>query len=172
MKIVLMGYSGSGKSTLARTLGQRLQLPVLHLDAVHWTAGWKGRPVEQSREMVAQFLAQNPAWIIDGHYSKLHLEQRLQEADMILLLQLPRLACLYRVLRRKLTYKNTVRPDMGAGCPEKLDWAFVKWVLWDDRIKSRAGFYADLSRRYPGKVTVLTGQKQIDRWLRDFTGEK
>ena len=172
MKIVLMGYSGSGKSTLARTLGRQLRLPVLHLDSVHWTAGWKGRPVEQSREIVAQFMAQNPGWIIDGHYSKLHRQQRLEEADLNLLMQLPRLACLYRVLRRKLTYKNTVRPDMGAGCPEKLDWAFVKWVLWDERTKERAAFFAQLSQIYLGKVTVLKSQKQIDRWLLDFSREK
>ena len=165
MKIVLMGYSGSGKSTLARKLGEQYRLPVLHLDAVHWTPGWVGRPVEQSREIVAQFLDSHEGWIIDGDYSKLHRERRLQEADRILLLQLPRLVCLYRVLRRKLAYQNTVRPDMGAGCPEKLDWEFVKWVLWQGRTRQRAAFFRDLDRRFPGKVTVLRSQKQIDAWL-------
>ena len=165
MKIVLMGYSGSGKSTLARKLGEQYALPVLHLDAVHWTPGWVGRPVEQSREIVAQFLDSHQGWIIDGDYSKLHRERRLQEADRILLLQLPRLHCLYRVLKRKHRYKSETRPDMGEGCPEKVDWEFVKWVLWQGRGKKRAAFFADLDRRFPGKVTVLRSQKQIDSWL-------
>jgi len=39
MKIAVNGYSGSGKSTLARRLGELYQIPVLHLDTVHWLGG-------------------------------------------------------------------------------------------------------------------------------------
>ncbi|MFQ7701734.1 MAG: DNA topology modulation protein FlaR, partial [Christensenellaceae bacterium] len=41
MKIAVIGYSGSGKSTLANALGEYYGAEVLHLDCVHWLAGWR-----------------------------------------------------------------------------------------------------------------------------------
>ena len=52
MKIVVNGYSGSGKSTLARRLGKLYQIPVLHLDTVHWLPGWEEKEEEQERSEV------------------------------------------------------------------------------------------------------------------------
>ena len=52
MKIVVNGYSGSGKSTLAGRLGELYQIPVLHLDTVHWLPGWEEKAEEQERSEV------------------------------------------------------------------------------------------------------------------------
>jgi len=38
-RIIIIGSGGAGKSTLARALGERLGLPVVHLDAQFWQAG-------------------------------------------------------------------------------------------------------------------------------------
>lgn len=65
MKIAVTGFSGSGKSTLARTIGQKLNIPVLHLDRVHWLPGWVENEPDQARQQVARFMDQ-PAWVIDG----------------------------------------------------------------------------------------------------------
>lgn len=43
MKIAVIGYSGSGKSTLAGVLGERYDIPVLHLDRVHFLPDWQER---------------------------------------------------------------------------------------------------------------------------------
>lgn len=39
--MAILGPSGTGKSTLARRLGRSLGVPVIHLDALYWRAGWK-----------------------------------------------------------------------------------------------------------------------------------
>lgn len=71
MRIAIIGYSGSGKSTLAAQLGQKLQVPVLHLDSVHWLPGWVERPREEEKQIVRAFLDEHDAWVIDGNYSAL-----------------------------------------------------------------------------------------------------
>ena len=96
MKIAVLGYSGAGKSTLARALSSALPLPCLHLDQVHWLPGWTERAQEESRQIVEEFLEQNTSWIIDGNYSGLCLEERLEQADHIAFLNFPRLRCLWR----------------------------------------------------------------------------
>ena len=73
MKIVVNGYSGSGKSTLARRLGKLYQIPVLHLDTVHWLPGWEEKAEEQERSEVRAFMDRNASWVIDGNYRKLSM---------------------------------------------------------------------------------------------------
>ena len=62
MKIAVNGYSGSGKSTLARRLGELYQIPVLHLDTVHWLPGWEEKAEEQERSEVRAFMDRNASW--------------------------------------------------------------------------------------------------------------
>ena len=40
-RILIIGCSGSGKTTLARKLGEKLKLPVVHLDRLWWTGNWE-----------------------------------------------------------------------------------------------------------------------------------
>ena len=73
MRIVIIGYSGSGKSTLAKTLGKHYNIPVLHLDSVHFLSGWVERDRNEFNEIVKKFINENESWIIDGNYSKIFI---------------------------------------------------------------------------------------------------
>lgn len=168
MKIAIIGYSGSGKSTLARILAERYGVDVLHLDTVQFLPGWEDRPDAEQGEIVRQFLDTHDAWVIDGNYSKLEYSRRMEEADRIILLLFPPLASLYRVTRRYLQYRDTTRPDMAAGCQEKLDWEFVKWVLWGGRSKRAKARYRNVIASYPEKAVVLKSQRQINAYLRQM----
>lgn len=172
MKIAILGYSGSGKSTLARQLGQRYGAAVLHLDSVHHLPGWQERDLEEERAIVGAFLDGHTAWVIDGNYSKTLYERRLAEADCILLLLFGRFRALYRVAKRYRQYKGRVRPDMAPGCEEKLDGAFVRWVLWGGRSRAARQRYRRIERQYPGKVTVLRNPRQVEAFVRGLGPEQ
>ena len=123
-RILVIGIPGAGKSTLAAGLGAALDLPVIHLDALFWKPGWKETPRDEFRALTAE-LIKREQWVIDGHYGR-SFDVRLPAADTVVLLDLPRMLCIWRVIRRWLTHIGRTRPDMGPGCPEKVDWEFIK----------------------------------------------
>ena len=167
MKIAIIGYSGSGKSTLAGKLADHYGIPVLHFDKVQFRPNWEIRPQPSKEIMTKTFLDLHKDWVIDGNYSKLSFERRMEEADVIILLLFNRISCLYRVTRRYLKYKNTTRSDMADGCTEKLDWEFIKWVLRDGRTKTSKQRYQSVCERYPEKTVVIKNQRQLDAYLRN-----
>lgn len=165
MKIAILGYSGAGKSTLARQLGGLYHLPVLHLDTVQFLPGWKERPADESRRLVRRFMEENDCWVIDGNYSSFYQLQRLQQAGMIIILNYSRLACLWYALRRYQKNKGRTRADMTPGCPEKLDAAFIRWILWDGRTGAVRRRYRQIALQYPEKLALLKNRRQANRWL-------
>ncbi|RYU94619.1 DNA topology modulation protein [Emticicia agri] len=126
-KIAIVGCGGAGKSTLARQLSEILHLPVIHLDKEFWQPGWKMRTKEEEQKIVEKIATQNE-WIIDGNYQDT-MPIRFEAADTIIFLDFPTLLCLRRVVKRFFKYRGTTRPDMTEGCPEKLDWEFVSWII-------------------------------------------
>ena len=134
-RIVILGNGGSGKSTLGRAIGKRLNLPVVHLDPLFWEPGWIEPDAEQFRQRVSQAIAPD-AWVCEGNYARRTFDLRLPRADVIIWLETPRLTCFTRVIMRSLT--NRSRPDLAAGCREKFDWVFLKFV-WNFDQGTRPG---------------------------------
>ena len=114
--------------------------------------------------MVADCMT-HPDWVIEGTYSKYHLNQRLEQADRVILLLLPRLTCFLRAWKRYRTYRGRSRPDMTQGCPEKLDAEFALWLLWKGRTPARRKIFDDIAQHYPDKTVILRSQKEIDAFL-------
>ena len=57
------------------------------------------------------------------------LPQRLAACDTVIFLDYPRLVCIWRVLKRGISYFGRSRPDMAPGCPEQLpDLEFLRWI--------------------------------------------
>ncbi|MBQ8599543.1 MAG: DNA topology modulation protein FlaR [Oscillospiraceae bacterium] len=173
MKIAIMGFSGCGKSTLARKLGEQYGLPVLHMDSIHFEENWVEKPRERELAEVRDFLdSHSDGWVIDGNYGALERERRLEEADRIILLELNRFVCLWRILKRWLTYKGSTRPDMAAGCKEKVDWEFIRWVLHDGRTAKKKADYDRIAAQYPEKVIRIKSIKQQKSFLRSMEVSK
>ena len=162
MKIAVIGYSGSGKSTLARKLSARFSVPVLHLDSVHFLPDWQERDSESEQSIVSDFMINNDGWVIDGIYSRLSYDRRMQEADMIVMLLFNRFSSFARAYGRYRANKGRTRADMADGCNEKFDFEFAKWILYEGRTKKRRERFKILKKAYPEKVTVLKNQRQIN----------
>lgn len=166
MKISIIGYSGSGKSTLAAALGQHYGLPVLHLDRVQFAPGWVERPKEVKLAEVQTFLDTHGGWVIDGNYTNLWYDRRLEESDKIIFMDFGRWTCLYRVLARFVRYHGQTRNSMGEGCPEKIDAEFLRWVLFGGRSADKVRRYETLCREWSGKVLRIRNQRELDDFYR------
>src|ERR1700684_1659738 len=92
-KIILLGSGGAGKSALAHTLGEVMNLPVYHLDALFWSEGWV-QPDKEDWIKTQEKLCAQETWILDGNYGGT-LDLRFAAADTIIFLDLSRWLCLY-----------------------------------------------------------------------------
>jgi adenylate kinase family enzyme len=170
-KIMVIGVgSGVGKSTFARRLGELTGIEVTHLDRLFWRQGWVEAPLEEFREGQQQ-VVQTKKWIIEGNYTGT-IAIREAHADTIIYLELPLYTCLYRVLKRRVQYHGKTRDDIGEGCEEKIDWAFLKFILTTyhprkKKMKKRMQYYANEGKT----VHYLKTLKQIEGFLNAFKRE-
>lgn len=125
-RVVVIGSPGAGKSTLSVALAARLGLPLVHLDRLYHLPGWREPSRHAWRAIHADIVARE-RWLIDGHFEST-LAERLGRADAAVHLDLGRLVCLARVLRRVARTHGRTRPDMADGCPERFDPAFLRFV--------------------------------------------
>lgn len=171
MKIAIIGYSGSGKSTLASQLGTFYNCPILYLDKIQFEANWKERDEETAKNMVKRFLDENVDWVIDGNYTKLLRERRLEEADIIVFMNYTRIVCLFQAYKRYLKYKGKTRESMAPNCNEKLDFEFTKWILFDGRSKEKKRQYSETIQKYRQKIVVLKNRKETALFLEELKNE-
>src|SRR3954470_17949621 len=161
-KILVIGSGGAGKSTFASRLGAILKLEVIHLDSLYWSAGWLEMPKDQWRTTVEELLKKD-AWIMDGNYGGT-LPARLEACDAVIFLDISRVLCLWRVLKRRALYRRASRPDMAEGCPEKIDWEFIKWI-WDYPRKRRPAILEKLQALSHSKtIIVLKSQTEVENF--------
>lgn len=162
-KILVVGCGGAGKSTFASELGSALGIRVVHLDRLYWRPGWVEPSPEEWSGTVRRLVAEQ-TWVMDGNYGGT-LDPRLAEADAVVFVDFPRLLCLWRVIRRRLTYRRRTRPDMAPGCPERLTPGFLKYI-WSYPSKRRPGVLEKL-RRFAasgGEAVVLRSPGEV-RWF-------
>jgi adenylate kinase family enzyme len=163
-KILVIGSGGAGKSTFARRLGTTLDLEVIHLDLLYWRPNWVEPSEQEWMQMVEGILARD-SWIMDGNYAST-LEVRVEACDTVIFLDIPRLVCLWRVIKRVIQYRNKRRPDMAEGCPEKIDLKFMSWV-WNYPKRNRPKIVKLLDQNsYDKKVVWLRSNLEAEAFLK------
>jgi adenylate kinase family enzyme len=164
-RIQIIGCSAAGKSTVARTLGEILDIEVIHLDKELWKPGCQLTPPHEEPAVIERLLSGRERWIIDGNYTA-SLPRRLKAADLVVMVDFPRWLCLLRAMKRIFTYFGRTRPDMGKGCPETVNISFFRWI-WRYPYDERPELVRILdSHGRHLRVVKLRGDWQTQRWLR------
>ncbi len=169
-RIMVIGVSaGAGKSTFAARLGKALEMDVFHLDAFFWKPGWVEASIEEFTQAQQEMIKNRTSWIVEGNYTAT-FDIRAEKADTIIYLDLPLRVCLYRVIKRWLTNLGKRRPDLGGECTERMEWAFIKFIISTYRprkkaMKARLDFYQKdkLVVRLKGKAAIEYFLQEIER---------
>lgn len=165
-RVVILGNAGSGKSTLARRLGERLGLPVVHLDVLFWEPGWTEPDNDAFRARVSAAIA-GDSWVSDGNYLSRTFDLRLPRAELVIWLDTPRSTCMLRVLTRSL--RGGSRADLAPGCEERMfNRQYLEFLAytWNYDRKSRPRLDAARQAIAPDVPVVhLSGSRQIDTFL-------
>ena len=177
-RIRVVGTSGSGKTTMATHLAERLNLPLLELDALQHLQDWRPAPLDEFNHNLDEFIAASElhgGWVIDGNYND-RTPQLFDAADTIVWLDYPRPLVMARILRRTVG-RLVRRRQLWNGNRERLQSLFnrdpdvnvVLWA-WTQHGPDRRRYLAMSSK--PGAATWvrLTTPKQARAWLRSSAG--
>ena len=167
-RIVIIGCGGAGKSTLARQLGEKLRIPVVHLDKLFWRPGWVQVPKEEFDALLRAELAKEK-WLMDGNFDRT-MEARVARCEAVIWVDFSRAAGLWGGLKRVVTTYGTVRPDMGEGCPERFDMDFLKWV-WNFNKNKRERYYGILDEATHARTIVLKNRRAVKKFLEQVSME-
>ena len=168
-RVNVVGTSASGKTTFARTLAERLRVPHVELDALHWQPNWTEAPTDVLRQRVGDAVA-GSEWVVDGNYSAVRdLVWDRAEAVVWLDFRLPTILWRYATrTRRRIRTREELWP--GTGNRETLWNSLLKrdsllwWILGTYRRRRRD--YPRLLAARPELTAIhLRSAREADQWL-------
>lgn len=148
-RVVMLGRGGAGKTIAARALGELLDMPVIELDTVFWSADLTPTPPQHWAARQSE-LAAAECWVMDGDFGPYDvLAPRLARADTVVILDFGLLRCVWRAARRSRERRD-----------------FWWWVLtW--RYRSKPTLLGAVAADAPhADLFVLRTPRQLRRLLR------
>lgn len=129
-KIIIMGGSCSGKSTMAENLSKKFDLPVVYLDLYDPYAVPAGKERDTRKKKINQILKQTVAkdsWIIEGIYEWYAFDERLDNADTLILLLAPAYKRIWCYLKTCIT--KTKRHGRQGFSAKNFRWNHIWYML-------------------------------------------
>jgi len=172
-KIAIVGTSGSGKTTLARQMSQRLAVPHIELDALHWEPNWTEATIDVFRSRVKTALS-GDAWVVDGNYSKIR-PLVWTRADTIVWLDYSFAIVMRQILQRTIR-RVVLQEDCCNGNRETFQKSFLSSdsvIVWAVQTyqKNRSQYATLFQQPEFGhlKKVRLTSPKMAQRWLSEVS---
>jgi adenylate kinase family enzyme len=168
---MIFGPSASGKSTVANALGERLNIPVHHLDHFCFlpNTSWRKRPWEEFQKLHRQ-VVESDEWIIDGNYPSM-MQCRMARATAVVWLNPSAVACIFNFYKRFFRKHRSQTPYAGMleGANEKFTLNGVRYIL---KHKGKKSFFLKLIESFPHvKVFYLNSFKKIENFPRQISTE-
>jgi adenylate kinase family enzyme len=173
-RVNVVGGSASGKTTFARRLAERLAVPHVELDALHWEADWTEAPNEVLRQRVTRATA-GDAWVVDGNYSAVR-DIVWERTEAVIWLDFPLRTVLWRyAVRTQRRIRTAEELWPGTGNRERLSMhllsrdSLLVWILRTYRRRRRD--YPSLLAAHPHLAAIrLRSPAAADAWLRALQG--
>ena len=165
-RVNVVGTSSTGKTTLALALAERLGIPYIELDALHWEPNWTEAPNEVMRERVRSAIS-GKAWVVDGNYSAVR-DLVWARADTVVWLDLPLPTILARYATRTVR-RVRARQELWSGNRERLGHllgrdSLLWWILTTYRRRRRD--YPVLLAAHPQITAIrLRSPREATAWL-------
>jgi adenylate kinase family enzyme len=137
-------------------------LPLYHLDREYYKPGWVKPTSEVWKQKILE-LCEKSQWIIDGNYIS-SLETRMQYADLLILLDVNRVKCLYRAVMRAVLPSKKHRSDMAEGCNERHDKEFYHFI-WNFNKTTRPRIMQLIDEHKELEVVILRNNREIRKYL-------
>ena len=128
-RICILGPSNSGKSTLAAKLGEKLNIPVCHLDQLAHIPGtnWERRDEKEFAADQDAFL-EKESWIIEGNYS-FCMPQRFEKATFLIWVDPNFLGCCFRYISRCLK-NDRIRPGRLKDATSEFSFEMINLIIF------------------------------------------
>jgi len=166
-KILIVGGPGSGKSVLSFNLGQRLNIPVYHLDEIHIKCDTEKNGKDYRNHKILEIL-KNDSWIMDGNYRGT-LKERVNECDAIIFLDYPTYKLIYGVLSRNV--KNYKKTDKKISSVKKIfDFSLIALIC--DWRKTKRKDVINLLDKTDKKIYIFKQRMKLNNWFQKEFKEK
>ncbi len=168
-RFAVVGSTGSGKTTFARELAQRLAVPHVELDALHWGPDWTEVDDELFRKRTSDATSAD-AWVVDGNYHQVR-DIVWVRAEALVWLDLPFRTVAWRLTKR-IVRRSFSHEELWSGNRDRLSThVFTRDSLYLWLLKT----YWTRKRQFPellaltehSHLTVarLTSAREVSQWL-------